>query len=181
MRATLLAGCALALAVNAPSAVDAASRDVPTCRSDDLAFSLPAGTPPSQTEVVLLAVVNVDRQCRLELPVTLALELRDGSRIRTSPARSELTLAASRFDRHDRAWVSWTYANYCGEHNSSDEPIVLDVRLPDIELRGFGGTPPCNVRRLPTDLRVFRACPGARGPAIRAILPRPMPLCASRR
>jgi hypothetical protein len=151
------------------------------CGYSQLAFSLPGPPAPSQTQAVGLDVHNTGRACRLELPVSLALSHRAGKPMRVSPRLSRLTLVAGMFKPRQRAWVTWTYANYCGRHNSSERPVVHVLRTAGIELREYGGTPPCHDPRRPVGLDVLFACPGARGPAVRAILPRPLKLCPDER
>jgi hypothetical protein len=173
-----LVGIALACSLTlGSSGVASRKRRLPVCGTGQLAFSLPGPPAPSQTEAVGLDVHNIGTTaCRLALPISLRLA-RAGERMRVSPRTSRLTLVTRRFAPHARAWVAWTYANYCGRHNSSDRPIAHIVQVPGLELRGRGGTPPCVDRRQPTGLDVRFACPGAKGPAIRAILPRPLELC----
>jgi hypothetical protein len=147
------------------------------CESNQLAFALPEPSAPAQTWPVGFAVYNTGRACRLALPISLRLVHRAGLPLPVAPRSSRLTLVARTFRPRGRASVTWTYANYCGRRSSSERPIVYSVRVLGIELRGLGGTPPCQDRKRPVQLRVLFACPGARGPAIRAILPRPLPLC----
>ena len=157
-----------------------ASRTTPTSACDDrqLAFALPVPSPPQQQQAVGFAVHNTGRACRLALPISLTLAHRPGLRsLRLAPRVSRLTLVARAFAPRSQAQVVWAYANYCDGHNSSERPIMYTVRVRGIELRGFGGTAPCNNRTAPVQLGVLFACPGATGPAISAILPRPLPLC----
>jgi hypothetical protein len=131
-----------------------------------------------QTWAVGFAVYNTGRTtCRLALPVSLTLRHRWRAPLRVEPRTSRLTLVARALRPRAEAGVTWTYENYCGRHNSNERPIVFIVHVRGIELRGRGGTPPCHGRGGPVTVRVLFACPGARGPAIDAILPRPLPLC----
>jgi hypothetical protein len=147
------------------------------CDPDQLAFALPQPSPPMQTWAVGFAVHNTGPTCRLGLPVSLALAHRSGRPLRVSPRSSRLTLVDPSFGARAKSGVTWTYSNYCGSRDGSTRSVVHVVRAAGIELRGAGGTPPCHAPAYPIRLRVLFACPGARGPAIRAILPRPLPLC----
>jgi hypothetical protein len=167
-------GCSLAF--GASGAVSQQSQRS-ACGIEQLAFSFPGPPAATQTEAVGLAVHNTGVTCRLTLPVSLTLAHRSGRPLRVAPHVSRLTLVARTFAPRARAWVTWLYGNYCGRHNSSDRPIVHIVRIADIELREFGGTPPCHDQARPASLTVLFACPAAKGPAIRSILPRPLELC----
>jgi hypothetical protein len=148
------------------------------CSTDQLAFALPQPSAPMQTRAVGFAVYNTGRRtCHLALPLSLTLSGRWDAPLGVEPQASRLTLVARKLRPRAQASVTWTYENYCGGHDSSERPIVYRVRVGGIELRGRGGTPPCHDRRRPVSVRVLFACPGARGPAIDAILPRPLPLC----
>jgi hypothetical protein len=171
----LVLGCSFT--VTASGAASRSSRAY-ACSSDQLAFALPQPSPPSQTQAVGFAVYNTGRTtCRLALPLSLTLGHRSGARLRVEPRASRLTLIAERLRPRAKAQVAWSYQNYCGRDNSSERPIVYRIRVAGIDLRGRGGTPPCLNRRQPVSVRVLIACPGARGPAVEAILPRPLPLC----
>jgi hypothetical protein len=152
------------------------SRDF-ACESRQLAFALPEPSAPMQTWAVGFAVYNTGGACRLALPIALTLAHRAGPPLQVAPRSSRLTLVARKFRPHARAGVTWTYTNYCGRHNSSERPITYSVQVRGIELHGLSGTPPCHDRKRPVQVRVLFACPGATGPAIAAILPRPSPLC----
>ncbi len=164
------------LTLTAGGSASRTARDF-ACESRQLAFALPEPSAPMQTWAVGFAVYNTGGACRLALPISLTLAHRAGPPLQVSPPSSRLTLIARNFGPHARAGVTWTYTNYCGRHNSSERPITYSVRVRGIELRGLGGTPPCQGRKRPVQLRVLFACPGATGPAIEAILPRPLPLC----
>jgi hypothetical protein len=164
------------LALTAGGSASRTTRDF-ACESRQLAFALPEPSAPMQTWAVGFAVYNTGGACRLALPISLTLAHRAGPPLQGAPRSSRLTLVARKFSPHARAGVTWTYTNYCGRHNSSERPITYSVRVRGIELRGLGGTPPCQSRKLPVQVRVLFACPGATGPAIAAILPRPLPLC----
>jgi hypothetical protein len=170
----LLLGCSLAgTAGNAAS-----TNQVHRCSTDQLAYALPQRSAPSQTWAVGFAVFNTGRTSgRLMLPLSLALGHRSQEPLRVLPRESRLTLIAPVLRPLAQAGVTWTYTNYCGGHESSERPIVYTVRVSGVELRGRAGTAPCRSQRLPVRLSVLFACPGAKGPAIAAILPRPLPLC----
>lgn len=171
----LIVGCSLAVT---PGGAASRPTRVPACLTDQLAFALPQPSAPTQKWAVGFAVHNTGRtSCRLTLPMSLTLRHRSGVRLRVVPPASRLTLLARALRPRAHAGVTWTYANYCGRHNSSERPIVYSVRVGGIELRGRGGTPPCHDRRRPVYLSVLFACPDATGPAIAAILPRRLPLC----
>lgn len=125
-----------------------------------------------------VAYLYTGAACRLALPVSLTLGHRAGAPLQVAPRSSRLTLVARTFRPHARASVTWTYTNYCGRDNSSERPITYSIRVRGIELRGLGGTPPCLDGKRPVQVSVLFACPSATGPAISAILPRPLPLCA---
>ena len=167
-------GCLLSVGVGGRGSQPVA---VQQCRLWQLAFSFSGPPAPTQTQAVGLEVHNTGGMCRLELPVSLTLAHREGRTLHVSPRTSRLTLVARILRPRGRAWVTWTYANYCGRHNWSDRPVVHIVRVPGIEIREFGGLPPCLNPKRAVALTVLFACPGARGPAIEAILPRPTPLC----
>jgi hypothetical protein len=165
-------GCALSLAASG-----AASRGPYSCDREQLAFALPQVSPPMQTWAVGFAVHNTGPRCRLALPVSLTLAHRSGRPLRVVPRRSRLTLVARSFGPRARAGVTWTYWNYCGPDRSIERAVTHVVRVAGIQLRGAGGTPPCHAPAQPVRLSVLFACPGATGPAIRAVLPRPSQLC----
>jgi hypothetical protein len=165
----------LALAAGG-SAASRTSRDF-ACESRQLAFALPEPSAPMQARAVGFAVYNTGGACRLALPISLTLGNRAGHPLHVAPRSSRLTLVARTFRSHARAGITWTYTNYCGRRNSSERPITYSVRVRGIELRGLNGTPPCLGRKRPVQVSVLFACPGATGPAISAILPRPLPLC----
>lgn len=169
-------GCLLSVGVGGGGSQPVA---VQQCGLGQLAFSFSGPPAPTQTQAVGFDVRNTGGRCRLALPVSLTLAHREGRTLHVSPRTSRLTLVARTFRARGRAWVTWTYANYCGKHNSSDGPIVRIVRVPGVEMREFGGTPPCLNPKRAVRLTVLFACPSARGPAIEAILPRPIPLCPS--
>jgi hypothetical protein len=164
------------LTLTAGGSASRTSRDF-ACESRQLAFALPEPSAPMQTSAVAFAVYNTGGACRLELPISLTLAHRAGAPLQVAPRNSRLTLLARTFRPHARASVTWTYTNYCGRHNSGERPITYSVRIRGIELSGLGGTPPCLDRKRPVQLSVLFACPSATGPAIGAILPRPLPLC----
>jgi hypothetical protein len=172
--ALLLVGLVLA----ASGAASAGADDLPACSPRDLAFALPATSAPHQSQALGFAASNVGATaCRLELPLVLTLRPRFREPLRVSPAASRLRLVAPRLGPRARATVSWTYTNYCGRYDSWREPILYTVAVAGIELRGRSGAAPCHASGAPVSLGVLFACPGARGPAIEAILPRPLPLC----
>jgi hypothetical protein len=164
------------LTLTAGGSASRTSRDF-ACESRQLAFALPEPSAPTQTWAVGFAVYNTGAECRLALPISLTLARRAGPPLQVAPRSSRLTLVAPTFRPHARAGVTWTYTNYCGRHNSSERPITYSVRVRGIELRGLGGAPPCLDRQRPVQASVLFACPGATGPAISSILPRPLPLC----
>jgi hypothetical protein len=164
------------LALTAGGSASRTTRDF-ACESRQLAFALPEPSAPMQTWAVGFDVYNIGGACRLALPISLTLAHRAGPPLQAAPRSSRLTLVARKFSPHARAGVTWTYTNYCGRHNSSERPITYSVRVRGIELRGLGGTPPCQSRKRPVQVRVLFACPSATGSAIAAILPRPLPLC----
>jgi hypothetical protein len=164
--------CALGL-----DASGATSRRVYRCDTQQLAFALPAVSPPMQTWPVGFSVHNTGPTCRLALPVSLALAHRSGRPLRVAPRRSRLTLVDPSFGPRGQAKVTWTYQNYCGSRDTSLRSVVHIVRVAGIQLRGAGGTPPCHAPASPIRLTVLVACPRAKGPAVGAILPRRFPLC----
>jgi len=165
------------LMVTAGGAASRATRDY-ACTIDQLAFAFSEPSAPMQTQAVGFTVYNTDRtRCRLALPISLMLKDRSALHLRVAPRTSRLTLVARRFRPHARAGVTWTYTNYCGSHNPNEQLIMHIVRVHRIEFRAKGDAPPCHNQNRPIDVRVLFACPGAKGPAIAAILPRPLPLC----
>lgn len=169
----LILGCSLAV-----TAGGAASRPtrVHVCDFEQLAFALTQPSPPTQSQAVGLAVYNTAHECRLALPVSLTVAHRSGRPLRVTPHASRLTLLDRTFGRRAWAGVTWTTHNYCGRERS-DKPILYIVRVGPIQVRGTDGAPPCHARTTPVSVVVLFACPRARGPAIDAILPRPLPLC----
>lgn len=158
----------------------ASSRNTRTyaCATDQLAFALSEPSAPMQTQAVGFVVYNSDRAaCRLALPISLTLKDSSPRHLPVAPRSSRLTLVARRFASHAEAGVTWTYTNYCGSHNAGEQLIMYIVRVNRIELRASGHAPPCHNRKRPMVVEVLFACPNARGPAIAAVLPRPLRLC----
>lgn len=171
----LLLACSLAVTVG--GAASRATSDY-ACSMDQLAFAFSEPSAPMQTQAVGFTVYNGDRTaCRLALPISLMVKDLSPRHLRVAPRISRLTLVSRNFRAHARAGVTWTYTNYCGGNNATSQMILHIVRVRRIELRAKGDTPPCHNRNRPVDVRVLFACPGAEGPAIAAILPRPLPLC----
>jgi hypothetical protein len=158
----------------------ASSRDTETyaCAIDQLAFALSEPSAPMQTQAVGFVVYNTDRAaCRLALPIALTLKDSSSRHLPVAPQSSRLTLVARRFGSHAKAGVTWTYTNYCGSHNAGEQLIMYSVHVKHIELRASGDAPPCHNRKRSMVVDVLFACPDARGPAIAAVLPRPLKLC----
>jgi hypothetical protein len=162
------------------AASGSASRQVAVCQMEQLAFTLPRPSAPMQHGAVGFGVHNTGRECRLALSLSLTLLDRRGRPLRASPRRSVLTLVARTFGPRAQAGVIWEYTNYCGTYKPGQSPIRQVVRVAGIELRGSGGAAPCYVPGSPLEVSVLFACPGARGPAIDAVTPRPLPLCPTR-
>jgi hypothetical protein len=147
------------------------------CGMEHLAFTLPEVSAPMQSGAVGFGVHNTGRACRLALPISLTLLDSGGRPLKTTPRRSVLTIVAGNFGARAQATVVWAYTNYCGTYNPGQQPIRQVVRVAGIELRGSGSGASCYTPSLPLRVSVLFACPGARGPAIDAVTPRPLPLC----
>lgn len=171
----LLLACSLT--VTAGGASSRANR-IYACSMNQLAFAFSEPSAPMQTQAVGFTAYNTDRTaCRLALPISLMLKDSSPRHLEVAPRVSRLTLVAQEFHSHAQAGVTWTYTNYCGNHKPGKGVIMQIVRVHRIDLRAKGDAPPCHSRKQPIDVRVLFACPSARGPAIAAILPRPLPLC----
>ena len=175
--ACLVIFLACSLTVTAVSVGSRATRPY-ACSMDQLAFAFTEPSAPMQTQAVGFTVYNTDRTtCGLSLAISLMVKDRSALHLRVAPRTSRLTLVARNFRPHARAGVTWTYTNYCGRHPPSEQLIAHIVRVGRLEFRARGDAPPCHDRSRPVEVSVLFACPGAKGPAIAAILPRPLPLC----
>jgi hypothetical protein len=160
--------------------VSGGTQGTDSCSLDQLALKRLEPSPPQQTQATGLAVYNTGAPCRLVLPVSLTLTHANGRALRVAGGTSRLTLIAARLGTGASASATWTYTNYCGADSKDSGPKAMQIfRAGWIELRRYGGGAPCYAPQREVELRLFSACPAAKGPAVDALnkRPRSWPMC----